>query len=180
MNQNKKEIFSQKIQEIYENMNNSKKNINQHIKIQKEKISRISNELLNKNINNFSKENQTILEKLFENQKNFFDYFYNNEISQNEKNEIINFIINKIKKISGISISKTNKNELKINFDFCEKNNFFIILSIQKEKFTLIDFSPKNINFEPYLLELNLTKNLTNFLCKIINNELIFFLKKNP
>lgn len=176
MNQNQKEIFAQKIKEIYENMNKSKKNINQHIKIQKEKITRISNELLNKNNKNFPNENQTILEKLFENEKNFFNYFYNNEISQNEKTEIINFIINKMKKISGISISKTNKNELKINFDFCEKI-FFIILQIQKEKFTLIDFSPKNINFEPYLLELNLTKNLTNFLCKIINNEII--IKKN-
>ena len=173
MNQNQKEIFSQKINEIYEKMNESKKNINQHIKIQKEKITRISNELLNKNTKNFSNENQTILEKLFETEKNFFNYFYNTEISQKEKIEIINFIINKMKKISGISISKTNKNELKINFDF--KKNFFIILQIQKEKFTLIDF-PKNINFDAYLLELNLTKNLTNFLCKIITNEII---KKN-
>ena len=173
MNQNQKEIFSQKINEIYKKMNESKKNINQHIKIQKEKITRISNELLNKNTKNFSNENQTILEKLFETEKNFFNYFYNTEISQKEKIEIINFIINKMKKISGISISKTNKNELKINFDF--KKNFFIILQIQKEKFTLIDF-PKNINFDAYLLELNLTKNLTNFLCKIIINEII---KKN-
>ena len=173
MNQNQKEIFAQKINEIYEKMNESKKNINQHIKIQKEKITRISNELLNKNTKNFSNENQTILEKLFETEKNFFNYFYNTEISQKEKIEIINFIINKMKKISGISISKTNKNELKINFDF--KKNFFIILQIQKEKFTLIDF-PKNINFDAYLLELNLTKNLTNFLCKIIINEII---KKN-
>ena len=168
---NQKEIFNQKIKEIHENLNNSKKNIFEHIKIQKEKITRISNEISNeKKI--FSTENQTILEKLFENEKNFFNYFYNNKINENEKIEIINFIINKIKKISGISISKSNKN-LKIEF----LNKFFIILQISKEKFNLIDFYPKNINFEPYLIELNLTKNLTNFLCKIINNE-IFFNKK--
>ena len=167
---NQKEIFNQKIKEIHENLNNSKKNILEHIKIQKEKISRISNEISNeKKI--FSTENQTILEKLFENEKNFFNYFYNKKINENEKIEIINFIINKIKKISGISISKSNKN-LKIEF----LNKFFIILQISKEKFNLIDFFPKNINFEPYLIELNLTKNLTNFLCKIINNE---FINKN-
>ena len=167
---NQKEFFTQKIKEIHENLNNSKKNILEHIKIQKEKISRISNEISNeKKI--FSTENQTILEKLFENEKNFFNYFYNKKINENEKIEIINFIINKIKKISGISISKSNKN-LKIEF----LNKFFIILQISKEKFNLIDFFPKNINFEPYLIELNLTKNLTNFLCKIINNE---FINKN-
>ena len=167
---NQKEIFTQKIKEIHENLNNSKKNILEHIKIQKEKISRISNEISNeKKI--FSTENQTILEKLFENEKNFFNYFYNTKINENEKIEIINFIINKIKKISGISISKSNKN-LKIEF----LNKFFIILQISKEKFNLIDFFPKNINFENYLIELNLTKNLTNFLCKIINNE---FINKN-
>jgi hypothetical protein len=167
---NQKEIFTQKIKEIHENLNNSKKNIFEHIKIQKEKITRISNEISNeKKI--FSTENQTILEKLFENEKNFFNYFYNTKINENEKIEIINFIINKIKKISGISISKSNKN-LKIEF----LNKFFIILQISKEKFNLIDFFPKNINFEPYLIELNLTKNLTNFLCKIINNE---FINKN-
>ena len=165
---NQKEIFTQKIKEIHENLNNSKKNILEHIKIQKEKITRISNEISNEK-KNFSYENQTILEKLFENEKNFFNYFYNNKINENEKIEIINFIINKIKKISGISISKSNKN-LKIEF----LNKFFIILQISKEKFNLIDFFPKNINFEPYLIELNLTKNLTNFLCKIINNEIIF------
>ena len=167
---NQKEIFTQKIKEIHENLNNSKKNILEHIKIQKEKISRISNEISNKK-KIFSNENQTILEKLFENEKNFFNYFYNTKINENEKIEIINFIINKIKKISGISISKSNKN-LKIEF----LNKFFIILQISKEKFNLIDFFPKNINFEHYLIELNLTKNLTNFLCKIINNE---FINKN-
>ena len=167
---NQKENFTQKIKEIHENLNNSKKNILEHIKIQKEKISRISNEISNeKKI--FSYENQTILEKLFENEKNFFNYFYNNKINEKEKIEIINFIINKIKKISGISISKSNKN-LKIEF----LNKFFIILQISKEKYNLIDFFPKNINFEHYLIELNLTKNLTNFLCKIINNE---FINKN-
>lgn len=44
---NQKEIFNQKIKEIHENLNNSKKNILEHIKIQKEKISRISNEISN-------------------------------------------------------------------------------------------------------------------------------------
>ena len=170
---NQKEIFNQKIKEIHENLNNSKKNILEHIKIQKEKISRISNEISNEKNSTekkiFSPEKKTILEKLFENEKNFFNYFYNNKINENEKIEIINFIIYKIKKISGISISKSNKN-LKIEF----LNKFFIILQISKEKFNLIDFYPKNINFEPYLIELNLTKNLTNFLCKIINNEIIF------
>ena len=188
---NQNEIFNEKIQEIYEKINISKDNISKYINNKKKSISRILlvlsqenntyNTTLNSNIINY--ENQTILEKILENEKNFINYFYNKIISQNEKKEIINYIINKYKKISGISISKTINKELKITFNFCEEllNNkikFFIILSIlTEENYKLIEYSPKNINYEFYLLELNLTKNLTNFLCKIINNELIPFIR---
>ena len=106
-----------------------------------------------------------------------------NELLSKEKgniNIINKNIINEYKKISGISISRTDRMNLKINFDFLgEKDEYYIILSFYNSTFEVVEINPKDINFKKYNVENYEVKNIGLFLCKLINYELIPYFKNN-
>ena len=111
---------------------------------------------------------------------------YNEYLSSNDIEDIndINANIMKLyKETTGISISRTNELNLKIRFDFlCGKNEYYIILSYDNDKdknkyskYDVISIYPEEINYKKYLEELNKTQDISLFLCKLINYELIPF-----
>ena len=99
---------------------------------------------------------------------------YISNIDNKEINSINDNLIKEYQKITGISISRTKDLNLKINFNFLgEKNEYFIILSFNNSIFNVVDISPKDINYKKYNIENYNTKDITLFLCQLINYELI-------
>ena len=83
-------------------------------------------------------------------------------------------IIKEYKRITGISICRTENMNLKIIFDFLSKNNeYYIIISIKNSNFDVVEIIPKEINFRKYHDESYKVKDINIFLCKLINYELI-------
>ena len=112
---------------------------------------------------------------------------YNESLLSNENKESINTnenIMKLYKEITGISISRTNELNLKIRFDFlCGKNEYYIILSYDKNKsknpnYNVISINPEGINYKMYMEELNKTQDINLFISKLINYELIPFYEK--
>ena len=109
------------------------------------------------------------------------EYIKYNEFLSINKNQENSDIIKLYKEITGISISRTNELNLKIRFDFlCGKNEYYIILSYDKNKsknpnYNVISINPEGINYKMYMEELNKTQDINLFLCKLINYELIPF-----
>ena len=111
-------------------------------------------------------------------EKSLKEYIIFNEYISNIDNKELNLmnenIIKEYQKITGISISRTKDLNLKINFNFLgEKNEYFIIISFTNSTFNVIDISPKDINYKKYNIEHYKSKEITLFLCKLINYELI-------
>ena len=112
------------------------------------------------------------------------EYIKYNEFLLFDKKKDNSDIIKLYKEITGISVSRTNELNLKIRFDFlCEKNEYYIILSYDNDKNTksnyeVISIYPEGINYKIYLEELNRTQDISLFLCKLINYELIPFYEK--
>ena len=131
---------------------------------------------VNKNIysgnTNLSLSSNNKVEKSLKEYIKFNEYISN--IDAKEINSINENIINEYQKITGISISRTKDLNLKINFNFLgEKNEYFIILSFNNSIFNVVDINPKDINYKKYNIEHYNTKDITLFLCKLINYELI-------
>ena len=134
---------------------------------------------INKNIysqnDNLALSPNNIVEKIL---KEYIKYNEFLSINQNKENSDI---IKLYKEITGISISRTNELNLKIRFDFlCGKNEYYIILSYDKNKsknpnYNVISINPEGINYKMYMEELNKTQDINLFLCKLINYELIPF-----
>lgn len=105
---------------------------------------------------------------------------YNEYLLLYENKEVNNDIVKLYKEITGISISKTNELYLKIRFDFlCSENiEYYILLSFNNNVYNLIYINPEEIICDAYLEELNKTKDINTFLCKLINYELIPFYEK--
>lgn len=105
---------------------------------------------------------------------------YNEYLLLYENKEVNNDIVKLYKEITGISISKTNELYLKIRFDFlCSENiEYYILLSFNNNVYNLIYINPEEIIYDAYLEELNKTKDINTFLCKLINYELIPFYEK--
>ena len=105
---------------------------------------------------------------------------YNEYLLLYENKEVNNDIVKLYKEITGISISKTNELYLKIRFDFlCSENiEYYILLSFNNNVYNLIYINPEEIICDAYLEELNKTKDINMFLCKLINYELIPFYEK--
>ena len=107
---------------------------------------------------------------------------YNEYLGNKEKKEISlnnEDIIKEYNKMTGISISRTDKLNLKINFDFLgEKNEYYIVLSFHDLLFNVEEICPKEIDYKHYIDEYCQTKDITLFLCKLINYELIPHYKK--
>ena len=96
---------------------------------------------------------------------------------QNRENKDLNSIndniIKEYNKVTGISISRTDDLNLKIDFDFLgEKNEYYILLSFQKNILSIVDINPKDINYKKYIDQYNKADDITIFLCKLINYEL--------
>ena len=98
---------------------------------------------------------------------------YNIFLQNKEKkdfNAINDKIIKEYNKVTGISISRTDDLNLKIDFNFLgEKNEYYIILSFQKNIFSVVDINPKDINYKKYINQHNKADDITIFLCKLIN-----------
>ena len=134
---------------------------------------------INKNIysqnDNLALSPNNIIEKILK------EYIKYNEYLSINKNKENSDIIKLYKEITGISISRTNELNLKIRFDFlCGKNEYYIILSYDKNKsknpnYNVISINPEGINYKMYMEELNKTQDINLFLCKLINYELIPF-----
>ena len=130
----------------------------------------------NKNI--YMKNNNLSLSsnnKLENNLKECIKYnMYLQNKNNNEINSLNDNIIKEYNKVTGISISRTEDLNLKINFNFLgEKNEYYIILSFQKDKFSVVDISPKDVNYKKYNAQHNKAEDISLFLCKLINYELI-------
>ena len=103
---------------------------------------------------------------------------YNENLENKEKNDfslINDDIMAEYKKITGISISRTEELYLKINFDFLsEKNEYYLVLSFNDNLiFNVEEICPKELEYKKYLDEYCQAKDITLFLCKLINYELI-------
>lgn len=114
------------------------------------------------------------LEKMFNDEQLF-------EMTLMENNQVlINDILIRYQNISGISIEKTKEKYLKITFHFIKDNNYYIILSVTDNSvYNIIEVCPQTLNAQSYLKELNLTKNLTLFLVKLINKEILSNMNNN-
>ena len=158
-------------------------------KILKEKILKVLDSLyidalslidMNKNIyslnNNLSLSNSSIENTLKE-------YIKYNEFLSNKDKEVDSMnetILKKYKEITGISIYKTEDLNLKINFDFLgEKDEYYIILSHHNSIYKVLDINPKEINYKKYMDELNKSQDISLFLCKLVNYELIPYYQNN-
>ncbi len=94
--------------------------------------------------------------------------------NKEEINKINTDIIKKYNRITGINISNTSDNNLKIDFNFLSREyDYYIILSIKNGKYNIVKISPEKVNFQKYLEELNSNGDINLFLCKLINFELI-------
>ena len=158
--------------------NNISKNNSQKEKIFKKLnfIEKESKQIININKTNISLSSNNLLERILKE-----CIKYNEFLSVYSNKEINNDIIKLYKNITGISISKTNELNLKIRFDFLCDNNieYYIILSYENNKYNIISITPDEINLDKkYLEELNITKDINLFLCKLINFELIPYYEK--
>ena len=123
-----------------------------------------------------------IIENILKEYIKYNEYLLSNE--NKETNDVNDNIMKLYKEITGISISRTNELNLKIRFDFlCGKNEYYIILSYDNNKnknsnYEVISINPEEIKYKPYIEELNKTKDISLFLCKLINFELIPFHEK--
>ena len=140
---------------------------------------------INKNIysqnNNLTLSSNNIIENILKKYIEYNECLLCNEIE--EKNDTNEIIMKLYKEITGISISRTNELNLKIKFDFLsDKYEYYIIISYDNDKniscYDVISFYPEEINYKLYLEELNKTKDINLFLCKLINYELIPFHEK--
>ena len=108
---------------------------------------------------------------------------YNEYLEKNDSKDINLLNENILKeyyKITGISISRTPNSNLKIDFNFLKgKNNYYIILAFDKSIFKVVEINPKDINYKKYIYEINKANEITLFLCKLINYELIPHYEKN-
>ena len=134
--------------------------------------------LMNINKNIYSKNANLSLSSNNKIENSLKEYIKFNEYISNIDNKEINSIneniIKEYQKITGISISRTEDLNLKINFNFLgEKNEYFIILSFNNDNFNVVDVNPKDINYKKYSTEHYNIKEITLFLCKLINYELI-------
>ena len=143
------------------------------------KIDFITNEIYSLN-DSLDRSNESIDKLTFSSKNKIGDLLrenikYNNilEKIENEKIKSMNDnIINEYQKITGIKISKTVDNNLRIDFSFLV--DYFLILSIKNnEIFDIITIYPSEINYKKYLYDLNKNKNISLFLSKLINYELI-------
>ena len=131
-----------------------------------------------KNNNNFSLSSNNKIENTL---KECIKY---NIILQNKENKdlpsVNDEILKEYNKVTGISISRTKDLNLKIDFDFLGvKNEYYIILSFQKNIFCVVDINPKDINYKKYIEQHNKSEDITTFLCKLVNYELIPYYQNN-
>ena len=167
-------------------LNNIQKNnaIKEKIINKLDAITKTSSLLLDMNKNIYSQNNSIALSPNNCLEKILKEYIKYNEFLSFDKNKEISDIIKLYKEITGISISRTNELNLKIRFDFlCGKNEYYIILSYDNNKNTksnyeVISINPEGINYKIYVEELNKTQDISLFLCKLINYELIPFYQK--
>ena len=141
---------------------------------------------INKNIyaqnKNVTLSQNNIVEKILKEYIKYNEYLLSNENDDNSENN--EHIMELYKEITGISISRTNELNLKIRFDFlCEKNEYYIIISYDSNKnknsnYKVISILPEEIKYKLYEEELNKTQDISLFLCKLINYELIPFHEK--
>ena len=130
--------------------------------------------------NTLSLSSNNIIENIL---KKYIEYNESLLFKTEEKNATNEIIMKLYKEITGISISRTNELNLKIKFDFLsDKYEYYIIISYDNDKniscYDVISFYPEEINYKLYLEELNKTKDINLFLCKLINYELIPFHEK--
>ena len=106
-------------------------------------------------------------------------FHQNNEIkimNDEEKEEMIDKILNQYKSLTGISVERIDNRTMKININLTEKSEgYYIILYFENESFSVKKIFPEEIKFEKYLNDNNMKsiQNLTLFLVKLINYEFI-------
>ena len=106
-------------------------------------------------------------------------YYRNKEIkimNDEEKEEMIDKILNQYKSLTGISVERIDNRTMKININLTEKSEgYYIILYFENECFSVIKIFPEEIKFQKYLNNNNINsiQNLTLFLGKLINYEFI-------
>ena len=96
--------------------------------------------------------------------------------SDEEKEEMIDKILNQYKSLTGISVERIDNRTMKIDINLTEKNKgYYIILYFENESFSVKKIFPEEIKFEKYLNDNNMKsiQNLTLFLVKLINYEFI-------
>ena len=140
--------------------------------------------LMNINKNIYSDNNNLSFLSNNKNENILKEYIEYNEYLEKSDNEDINFlnenILKEYYKITGISISRTPNSNLKIDFNFLKgKYDYYIILAFDKSIFKVVEISPKDINYKKYNDEIYEANEITLFLCKLINYELIPHYQKN-
>ena len=170
-------------------LNNIKKNdiLKEQIIQKLDTITNTAISLMDINSNIYAQKNELALSSNNYIENILKEYIKYNEYLSSSDNEEINDINANIMKLyketTGISISRTNELNLKIRFDFlCGKNEYYIILSYDNDKdknkhsnYDVISIYPEEIKYKQYLEELNKTQDISLFLCKLINYELIPF-----
>ena len=177
--------MQESLEELLKNIDKQNENFNSDQEKILNKIDSIFNEICS--LNDSSNRSGENIDKLIYTSKNKINNLlkenikYNNSLEKisNDKIKLINNnIINEYKKITGILISKTNDNNLRIDFSFL--TDYFLILSIKNnEIYDVVTINPSEINYKEYLNELNINKDISLFLCKLINYELVPYFNEN-
>lgn len=169
------EKIHQRQTEIITLMKSTQDLISKYLSSKKERLLQLSEMLSSKSkINKHFQNPNSKLQQIFNAEQD-------HEIAlMNNNQTLINEILTEYEHITGITIQKTKEKHLKINFTFIEDVPHYIILSINDDSiYNIIELSPQTLNIQPYLTELNKTKNLTMFLSKFIYKELLSKINNN-
>ena len=163
--QNQREI-------ILESMKKAQSLIHSYIQLRKEQLLRLKECTMNdsplSDIVDFFKENKPSLLRIFNQEDSLSSKILN-------KNELI-LILKHYKDITGLIISQKGTNLFKIEFNYSsngETRKGYLILYYNNHLYEIKEIFPKDIDYEPYLMELNLTEDKALFLSKLILNEYI-------
>lgn len=157
---------------IIENMKRTQSIIHSYIRTKKEQMLRLKESTVNgcpiEDIERLFKENKPSLLRV-----------YNQEVECNSKeldvNEL-NSIIKHYQDITGLLITQEEKNLFKIEFNFKSNEHSkkrYIVISYLNHLYEIKEIFPSSIDYEPYLVELNLTEDRAMFLSRLILNEYI-------
>ena len=163
--QNQKDI-------IIETMKKSQSLIHSFIQLRKEQLPKLKESTVKESPISDSKsvfkENKPSLLRIFNQEENLS--------SKNFNKKELKSILKHYKDITGLIISQLETNLFKIEVNYCtngENRNGYLVLYYHNHLYEIKEIFPNDIDYEPYLMELNLTEDRALFLSKLILNEYI-------